>query len=355
MIPSLKRLVGRRSAGEPDEVSKPLTETDKIRITNETVAARREEVLGSARKYIYPLQASKHRVVKFSVSIFIVALVGFLVIVTLELYKFQSTSSFMYGVTQVVPFPVAVVNSRYLVSYDSYLFELRHYMHYYQTQQHVDFSSAAGRQQLLVFKQRSLDQALQNAYVQRLADANNVTVSNQQLNEAVALVRSQNRLGASNQVFQNVLSEFWGWSVDDFKRELHQELLAQNVVDKLDTQTHDRAKQALEDLGHGADFATLAKQVSDDASTRDNGGSYGIPIGKSTTDIAPQIVNQLFQMHVGQYSTVISTGYTLEIVKVISIQGAQIQAAHISFNFQPITTYTMPLEGRNKPRLLVHI
>ncbi len=34
------------------------------RITNETVGDHREEVLSSARKYIYPLKQSKHRVVR---------------------------------------------------------------------------------------------------------------------------------------------------------------------------------------------------------------------------------------------------------------------------------------------------
>jgi hypothetical protein len=40
------------------------------RITNETVAEHREEVLGSARKFIYPLQHSLKKIVFISVGIF---------------------------------------------------------------------------------------------------------------------------------------------------------------------------------------------------------------------------------------------------------------------------------------------
>src|SRR2546423_961097 len=47
------------------------------RITNETVAEHREEVLSSARKYIYPLQHSKHRVVRISISLFIAVIILF--------------------------------------------------------------------------------------------------------------------------------------------------------------------------------------------------------------------------------------------------------------------------------------
>lgn len=333
----------------------PDTSSDDVRITNETIAARREEVLGNARKYIYPLQASKHRIVRLSVGILIVAVVGFFSFCTLELYKFQSTSSFIYGVTQVIPFPVAIISNKYVVSYNSYLFQLRHYMHYYETQQNVNFSTSKGKQQLSVFKERSLNQALQNAYVSQLAKTNHVSVKQSDINNAVSLVRTENRLGANNQVFQNVLSEFWGWSISDFKRELSQELLAQKVVNQVDTQTHDRANQALAELQQGADFSTLAQKVSEDSSTSANGGNYGVWIDKSNTNIAPQIINALFKLQLNQYSGIINTGYSLEIVKVLAIQGNEIQAAHIAFNFKPISAYTSPLENSEKPHLFIHV
>lgn len=349
MIQKFKRFIPSRSVDE----RKQTEASESVRITNETVAARRDEVLSSARKYIYPLQASKHRIVRLSVGVFVAAVIGFFGLCGLELYKFQSTSSFVYGLTRVVPFPLAVINNRYVVSYNSYLFELRRYMHYYQTQQHTDFGTAAGKQQLTVLKQRSLDQALQEAYVQRLASTNGISVSKQDVDKAVALVRSQNRLGSSNQVFQNVLSEFWGWSIDDFERELRQELLAQKVVDKLDTKTHARAEQALLQLQQGASFADVAKSSSDDTVTKGNGGDYGFAINKSNTDIAPQLVAELFSLQPGQYSSIINTGYSLEIVKVTSVQGGEVHASHISFNFQPVTTYTSTLERQQKPRVLI--
>lgn len=354
MLDRIKQFLGRLRRRSSEETSEHADGSD-IRVTNETIAAQREEVLGSARKYIYPLQAPKHRVVKLSIGILVTAVIAFIGFCTLELYKFQSTASFIYGVTQVIPFPAAVIDNRYVVSYNSYLFELRHYMHYYQTQQNVNFATTAGKQQLSVFKQRSLGQALQNAYVSQLAQKNHISVSANDVNNAVTIVRTENRLGANNQVFQNVLSEFWGWSIDDFKRELSQELLAQMVVNKLDSATHQRADQALTQLQHGSDFATLAKQASDDSSTRSNGGDYGTLIGKSNTDIAPQIIQVLFRLQSGQFSGIINTGYSLEIVRVLAVQGSEVRAAHIEFNFQPISTYTTPLEASEKPHLFIHV
>lgn len=355
MIPRFKKFIKAKKQVVQEVVARPAESVQaNAPITNETIAARREEVLGSARKYIYPLQASKRRIVKLSIGLVVAAVVAFFAFCSLELYKFQATSAFIYGVTQVVPFPVAIID-KHFVSYNDYLFQLRHYIHYYQTQQSVDFNDKSGKQQLAVFKQSSLDQAVQQAYVEQLADKNHLSVSDKDVDAAVALVRSQNRLGASDQVFQNVLSEFWGWSVADFRRELRSELLAQKVVDRLDTGTHARADQALAQLKQGADFSELAKHVSDDSTVNSNGGDYGVLIGKSNNDIAPQVLDQLFRLRTGEYSGVINTGYSLEIVKVLEVQGNQVRAAHISLNFKPINTYTAPLKAANKPHVLIHV
>ena len=145
-----------------------------------------------------------------------------------------------------------------------------------------------------------------------------------------------------------MLSEFWGWTVDDFRRELQQQLLSQKVVAKLDTATQASAQSALNQLNSGVDFSKLAMQVSDDASTKANGGDYGFLIDASNRDIAPQVVNELFTLKASQYSGIINTGYALEIDKVIDIQGDKVHAAHIVFNFKPISSYTDPLKATQK-------
>src|SRR5581483_5186206 len=129
-LPRPSRKLLRRTKTVEERVSDAISNVP--RITNDTVADHREDVLSSARKYIYPLQHSKHRVVRISVSIFLIVIVGFLLVCGLDLYKFQGTSGFIYDVTKILPFPVAKVDNTW-VSYESYLFELRRNMHYYVT------------------------------------------------------------------------------------------------------------------------------------------------------------------------------------------------------------------------------
>lgn len=324
------------------------------RITNETVAEHREELLRGARKYIYPLKHTKRRVVVVSVSLLVTAVVLFFAYTLLALYKFQSNSTFIYYVTQVIPFPIAKAGPDY-VAYENYLFELRHYMHYYETQQQVNFNSPAGQQQLDAFKKQALDEVVQDAYVKQLAAKYGVSVSSQEVDNEVSLLQQQNRLGSSNQEFADVLKEFWGWSINDFKRELKSQLLAQKVVAKLDTGTYARANTALQQLQGGADFGKLAAQMSDDTSTKNNNGQYGYSVSPNDQSLPPQVVAELFKLQPGQISGVINTGYTLEIVKVISKANGKIQAAHIAFNFQSISTYVTPLEKQHKPHYLVSV
>lgn len=350
-----KRIKGAlKKVQRPDEAAVLQQAVENApRITNETVAEHRELVLKKARKHIIPLAHSKHQVVILTTTLFVLALVSFFTYVTLALYKFQQSSTFLYRVTQVIPFPVAKTGSNY-ISYENYLFELRHYTHYYETQQKLNFSDAAGKQQLEAFKQQARQKVVDDALVRQLAKQNGVTVSEKEVNDQITLVRHQNRLGENDKVFEDVLRDYWGWSVGDFKRSLHQQMLAQKVVAKLDADTQLRANTALAELQAGADFATTAKKYSEEPSTKDSGGEFGFAVDRTNRDLTAQTVDGLFKLQPGQISGVINTGYTLEIVKNIETQGDRIRGAHIVFNFKDINSFLDPLKEKQKTSTYIH-
>jgi parvulin-like peptidyl-prolyl isomerase len=323
------------------------------RITNETVAEHREEVLASARKYIYPLQHSKGRIIKISTSLLAAAIIIFFAYCGLALYKFHTTSTFVYEVTRVLPFPVAKAGSNF-VAYENYLFELRHLVHYYEIQQKEDLHGK-DKQHLEALQKESLQKVTDDAYVKQLAAKNHISVSNREVNDQIALVKAQNRLGTNDQMLSDVLKQFWGWSVGDFRRELKTQLLAQKLLVHLDITTQARAQNALAELQGGKDFAAVAAAVSDDSGTKANGGQYGDLIAKSNRNVPPQVVDALFKLQSGQTSGIINTGYTLEIVRVLQIQGDKVQAAHISFKLQDISAYLKPLQDKHKPKHFIHV
>ena len=317
------------------------------KITNNTIIDVRESILKDARKYIYPLKHPKHYVVRISIILVSLGIILFMGFSAIEIYVFESTSNFIYDVSSIIPFPAAKVNNDF-ISYYSYLFELRRNMHYFETQQQVNFSQSININLLNHLKNEAMSQSVLNLYVKKLAVKNNVSVSSAEVNNEINYFQSQNRLGSDKSVLQSVLNNFWGWSLSDFKTELKNELLQQKVVYKLDTTTVNTAKSVYKQLIAGANFATLANQYSQDTTTKSNGGQYQNQILQTDRNLAPQVMAELFALKVGQISPIINTGYTLEILKVDSISGPAVTASHIQFNLSSINNYISSVSSGKK-------
>ncbi len=322
------------------------------RITNENLSEHREEVISSARKYKYPLRQSKHRLVLISLVIFFLAVVSFFTYSFLALYKFKSESPFVYQVTKIIPFPLARIGSDF-ISYESYLFEINWYKHYYETQLNVDFNSDAGKGQLEDYRKRASQKVINDGYVKKLAEERKITVSDKEVDQEVEIYKSQNRLGANDEQLKTVLSDYYGWSIDDFRSTLRLKLLTQKVVADLDTETRQKAEEALTQLKSGKDFSELAKEVSEDPSTAKKGGEIPGLIDKDNLDISPNTVNALLNINPGEISEIINVGYGLEIVKNLEEVDGKIKAAHIIFNFKNINEYLGEIKDRVATRTYV--
>lgn len=342
MKQKLKRIIpGRRHSVQPP------------RITNDTVAAHREEVLSSARKYIYPLQHSKHRIVLVSTSLFIIGAITFMSYCLVALYRLHSTSTFLYRVTQVVPFPVAKAGPDF-VAYENYLFELRHFMHFYETQQKLDFTSEqSAKQQLQDYKKQALQKIINDAYIKQLARKNKVTVGEREVDDEITILRRQNRLGGSEQAYEDALRQNFGWTPDDFRRVIKQRLLEQKVISLLDQATHQRASQALTELRGGADFTATVAKYSQDEPSKAGGGEFGFPVDRANRELSPATTEALFKLKVGDISDIVDTGYSLEILKALETNGTTVRGAHIVFNFAPVSNYINDQKDKHPARTFI--
>ncbi len=324
------------------------------RITTENIHEHREEVLGGAKKFVYPLKHSRHKIVIISVSIFVALFVGFMSYILLSLYKFQDTSKFTYQVTKILPLPIARVGGSF-VSYEDYLFELRHYIHYFENQQELDFSSQSGQDQLKEQKKRALDQVINETYIKKIAKEKGITVSSAEIDKQIELLRSQNRLGGDSQVFEDVLRDFWGWTINDFRRSINNEILKNKVVQALDPQVRERADKAKSEIKNGKDFAAAAKEYSDDETTKDKGGELGFLVSKSDRNIPPQTAEVLFNLKPGEVSEVIDLGYGLEIIKNLGTEGDKVKAARIFFAYKDLDSYLNDYKDQQKARVYIKV
>ena len=318
------------------------------RITDENIGDHREQILKTARKFIFPLRHSRHKIVTTTIILLVLAFISFSTVVLLDLYRYQDTSNFAYQITKVVPVPVARVGNN-LVYYENYLFDLRHYIHYFQTQQQVDFNSAQGKAQLNNQKKQSLNSAVNYAYIKMIAKQKNISVASKDVDAQIQMLKDQSKLGSDNKTFENVLKQYWGWTVSDFRRSIEQEIVTNNVIAALDTGAQKKANAALTALSGGQDFSAVAKQYSDDNLTKDNGGVLAISISKNDKTVPTQTIDALFKLKSGQTSGIINLGYGLEIVKNLGEQNGKVKAAHIFINFQPIDKLLAPYRDKEPP------
>ena len=318
------------------------------RITDENIGDHREQILKTARKFIFPLRHSRHKIVTTTIIILVLAFMSFSTVVLLDLYRYQDTSTFAYQITKVVPLPIARVGNK-MVYYENYLFDLRHYIHYFQSQQQVDFNSAQGKAQLNNQKKQSLNSAVNYAYIKIIAKQKHITIASKDVDAQIQMLKDQSKLGNDNKTFENVLKQYWGWSVSDFRRSIEQELLTNKVVAALDTTAQQKANTALAAINAGQDFSAVAKQYSDDTLTKDSGGVLSISISKNDKTVPTQTIDALFKLKPNQTSGIINLGYGLEIVKNLGEQNGKMKAAHIFINFQPIDKLLTPYRDKQPP------
>jgi hypothetical protein len=325
-----------KKARPSNDVALKGTESKVPVITNSTVSEHRDQVLADARKLIIPLHHSRRRIVVVSSTIFIAVIFMFTVVTATLLYKFKQSSTFLYRVTQVVPYPIARIGTKF-VSYESYLFELRHFVHYSETQQKTNFDSEEGKLLLADFKKRAQAKVIDDTYIKILAEKNNVSVSAKEIDDAIQRLRDQNLVGGTkDQVFEDVLKEFWGWSVSDLRRSVKQGLLKRKVAAVVDVSAKQKADTALNELRSGIDFSSVAKKYSDDLATRDLGGEVAELLEKTDNDIDPNLLQSVFSINPGQTTGILNTGFTLEIIKLVSLDGDKAKIARIQINLKDI-------------------
>jgi parvulin-like peptidyl-prolyl isomerase len=345
--PSLKRVL-KRGKTKPSP-----TVEQGTRITNDTVAQHREQILNAGKRFKYPLQHSKRRILVTSVLLVLVSLLIFGAFTWWQLYKSQASGTFIYRVTSIIPMDVATVDGSG-VRYSDYLTILRSNMHYLDTQEGVNFKTADGQRQLASLRTRALAQAIQDAYVEKLAGQYHIAVTNQELNQEVGDIMNQQAYANSQQLYGKVIQEYYDLTFDQWKDSIKVQMLQIKVFSAIDTNAQQRAQSALSQLNAGADFSTLAKEVSDDPAGKASGGIIGT-LQKGKADLPIELENALFSLKTGQISGIIPSQQGLFILKAISVAGDQVQAADIFFKYTAFNQMLTQLQQEQKIKAYIPV
>lgn len=321
-------------------------------ITNSTVSEHRDQVLSEARKFIVPLRHSRKKIVTISISIAIFLIVSFISVTSYMLYKSQSTSRFTYKVTQLIPYPIARIKTDF-ISYEDYLFELRRFMHYSSSQQKINFQSDEGKLLLADFKTKALQKVIDAAYIKQLAADQSVTVTDAEIDDEIGALRAQSR--TTDKVFEDVLKEYWGWTLNDLKRSVKGELLEKKVVYALDKSAQSKAEAVVTQLKQGKDFGAVVAEYSDDTATKTTGGVIDESITRTDKNVHPKVLQAIFNLKPGQVSDPINSGRTIEIIKLVSIDGDKAKIARIQINLRTTEETLSEIKQQKPVKKYIHL
>lgn len=214
------------------------------RITNETVAEHREKILAGGRKFKYPHQYERHRLVFNVVIIALVTVVLFSVFTWWQLYPMQNTSTFFYRLTRIVPVPVASVDGAQ-VRYSDYLMSLNGSQHYLEQSERLNLNSEDGRRQVDFIKRQALDGAIADTYAAKIANEKGIRVTEKQVDDVISASLNTVSGRISQDVYDDSTLSTLGYSSDEYRQIIRRSLVRQEVAYTIDTKANN-AKQAAE-------------------------------------------------------------------------------------------------------------
>lgn len=220
----MKKLLRKFRKKEPETSS---------RITNETVAEHRERILAGGRRFKYPIQYARHRLVINAILISIAALLVLAGLGYWQLYRAQNTGTFFYNVTRVLPLPVAMVDGQ-PVLYGDYLMRYRSAIHNLEQQGQINLNSEDGKRQANYHKEKSMEAAVADAYAIKLAAGLGIEVGDAEVDAYVKTQRQSSDGEISQRTYDASILDILGWSPEEYRHVLHDELVRQKVAFAID-------------------------------------------------------------------------------------------------------------------------
>ena len=249
--------------------TKPETST---RITNETVAEHRERVIAEGRRFKYPLQYAKHKLVINTIVVSTAAIILLISLGWWQLYVVQNTATFFYRVTQVLPLPVGSVDGT-PVRYSDYFLYYRPSEYYLNKYDEVQADSTDGKLQLEYKKRDAMDRATADAYARKLAAELDISVSNEDVDNALDALRQADNGTLSEVQVNSSAQQVFGMSQEDTRAQYRNSLLRSRVAFAIDEQ----ATSLVEDVKAGVADKKSLKAIAESMNKENNKTvSYGV-------------------------------------------------------------------------------
>ncbi len=256
------------------KLSLPLNKNDKAerKTEKQKVEERREEVLSRGKKFKYPLQYAKHRLV---INTLIVAFVAIVVLITAgwaALYKFGDMGDIMYRISYVVPVPVAKVDGK-SVRFSDYLMAARSSLTTLEQQSGLENNAEDKAAMTAQYKRSALTRAEDLTYALKLGEELGLEVPDEEIQAAFDEHRRVGGADRSEESFLKVLSTNFGLSKREYQRMLYLALMRAKVEQAIDSEANRLADSVEAKLASsGGDFGAVRDEFGDKVVYENTGG-----------------------------------------------------------------------------------
>lgn len=326
-------------------------ETQVAKITNTTLEEQRKEILNKGKKFKYPVQYSKNRLVGNALIIALVILITGSGLLWYQLYKAQNTGEFIYRFTTVIPFPVANVDGENAL-YRDYLMEYRANMQIANAKKD-EIESANNVKALSVLnKNKAMKNAIANAYAQKKAREMGISVSEKEIDEAFDAQRKTQNTELTESALYKIAADNYGLSPSEYRRMfIELPLLRRKVtaeIDKNAATTRDEVVKYLNDNSN--DFSKAAEHFGDKI-------EYNKPGKVRKTNIDGGRSKVASQLNVGEVSKpfISNAGDGYYIVKLIEKSDNEISYESIKIKFTEFNSQLEKLEKEGKVKKYIKV
>lgn len=310
------------------------------RITSETVAEHREHILSGGRKFKYPIQYVRHKLVINAIIISVSAVIVAIIIGWWQLYPMQNTTEFMFRVTKVIPVPVAAVDGQ-PVLYSDYLMKYLSSVHFLETKEQLNQKTDDGKRQIEYIKQQSLQDAISDAYAKKLAQTMGISVSDSEFKTFLKEKRQISNGEISEQSYNAIVLDWFGWSPDEYRHMTESKLLSQKVAYALDKDalaTANKVGNAVK-ADPKSDFKNLAATIAKQSGLAVSYGTSGwVPLYNQDGGLATGAAKLKAQAVSGIIKSSLGKGYY--VVRLLDVSDSQIKYEYVQV---PLTAFAKAL------------
>ncbi len=231
-------------------------------ITQKNIEESRDEILAKGKKFKYPFQYAKHRLIFNTIIIGVVAIGVFVLVGWYQLFRAQSTSEVIYRFTKAFGVTVAEVDS-VKVRFSDYLMLYRSSVASMERQQGTFDSSEESKLQKEYFKRQALSAAEDYSYAMSKLEEAGKSVTDAEIDEVIEGHKVIDGEKRSNEAFEGIVRENFGLSMKEYRR-----LIMLSLAKKKANVEFDKDAKALADeieaaLAVDSNFETLAQKYAD--------------------------------------------------------------------------------------------